>query len=75
MQIEGPTKAFLVTIVSMLDWPLQRMVFPIKMSLRHPGLKLKIPAWVFCMSWCNLTLSSGGRTAARWPCRPRWTRR
>ena len=20
--------------------------------MRHPGLKLKIPAWVFCMSWC-----------------------
>ena len=22
-------------------------------------------AWVFCMSWCNLTLSSGGHRAAR----------
>ena len=20
--------------------------------VRHPELKLKIPAWVFCMSWC-----------------------
>ena len=21
-------------------------------NLRHPELKLKIPAWVFCVSWC-----------------------
>ena len=21
-------------------------------AVRHPGLQLKIPAWVFCMSWC-----------------------
>ena len=21
-------------------------------KVRHPELKLKIPAWVFCMSWC-----------------------
>ena len=20
--------------------------------VRHPGLKLKLPAWVFCVSWC-----------------------
>ena len=26
----------------------------------HPELKLNTPAWVFCMSRCNLTLSSGG---------------
>ena len=21
-------------------------------ALHHPGLRLKMPAWVFCMSWC-----------------------
>ena len=28
--------------------------------MRHPGLKLNTPPQVFCMGWCNLTLSSGG---------------
>ena len=36
---------------------------------RHPGLKLNIPAWVFCMGWCNLTLSSGGHRRSR----PHWS--
>ena len=39
--------------------------------MRHPDLKLKIPAQVFCMSWCDLTLSSGGVQAPRWSPR-RW---
>ena len=25
-----------------------------------PGPHINIPAWVSCMSWCNLTVSSGG---------------
>ena len=28
--------------------------------MRHPELKLKIPAHMFCVSWCNLNLSSWG---------------
>ena len=26
-----------------------------------PGLHANIPAWVFCVSWCDLTLSSGDK--------------
>ena len=44
-------------------------------AVRHPELKLNIPAWVSCMSWCadfefrgmSRTLSRSGPTTARWP--------
>ena len=35
--------------------------------LRHPEPKLNTPPSLFCMSWCNLTLSSGGHTALALP--------
>ena len=32
--------------------------------------KTNTPAWVICMSWCNLTLSAGGSAQARRSSRP-----
>ena len=39
--------------------PLRRAGLACAIRLHRPDLKLKMPAQVFCMSWCNLTLSSG----------------